>query len=691
MKKLLRINSLYAVSSRMARALLALILVAGAVLFAGQAQAAFLPSTGLSFGNVPVGSTSPALTLTFQNTSTFARITITSISASPPFSTPTNTCPVPLLPGGICTISVQFSPVVVGTGQTGTLTVIHTGSTTFPVTETASLVGNGIATAPIITSLAPPGGTVGTLYSHTFTASGTTPITWSLVTGTLPTGLTLNAASGALSGTPTTVGLFTFTVQAANGTPPNAQQTNTVQINPPVVLVTVTPPNLLFNNVTVGSTSAPQAVTVMNGGKLPISVSVTPPTGPFSFSNACSPSLGSGLSCVISVQFAPIVVGAGQSGVLSVVTTDIQNSNATFSVSLSGNGIAVPAPNASLVPAALDFGTQPVGTTSVAQSLILSNSGNAALSVASVTMSGAFSQLPATVPAVTIPSCAMAPFTLAQGASCFFDVVFSPTAAGSATGSLFVSIGNAPSVSATLAGVGGAGKLIQVSPTTFIFASQVLNVASAPQAFTVTNVGTQVVNITSLLASSGATDFIVTHNCGTLNTLASVSATGSGNSCSGTVTFQPSAIGARSGIVSVVSDAQGSPHMLTLSGGGLIQPFALLTTSASSLGFGQRGIANRSATQIIRVTNSGNVPVDISSIYTSGDFYQSHNCPGSLDSAQSCEVSAWFLPSIPGARAGELVIVNSGQDNPNRVAFQGTGCRFFTIPGSRLAQVNCKR
>jgi LPXTG-motif cell wall-anchored protein len=69
-----------------------------------------------------------------------------------------------------------------------------------------------VASAPAITSGAPAAtATVGTAYSHTFTATGATG--WSLASGALPAGLTLSAG-GVLSGTPTTAQTATFTVEA---------------------------------------------------------------------------------------------------------------------------------------------------------------------------------------------------------------------------------------------------------------------------------------------------------------------------------------------------------------------------------------------------------------------------------------------------------------------------------------------
>lgn len=51
---------------------------------------------------------------------------------------------------------------------------------------------------------------------YTFTATGDAPIVWSVVSGALPVGLTLNSATGVLSGTITNAGSSTFTVAATN-------------------------------------------------------------------------------------------------------------------------------------------------------------------------------------------------------------------------------------------------------------------------------------------------------------------------------------------------------------------------------------------------------------------------------------------------------------------------------------------
>jgi alpha-tubulin suppressor-like RCC1 family protein len=139
--------------------------------------------------------------------------------------------------------------------------------------EISAGVNTTAGVAPTITSGPPPGGTVGAAYAYTVTATGSTPITWSVTSGTLPPGLTLDSGTGTISGTPTTSGSFTFTLQAANGTLPNATTTPTIVIAPAPIITTVAGNGTASYSgdgaaATSASLNGPSAVAVDSAGNL---------------------------------------------------------------------------------------------------------------------------------------------------------------------------------------------------------------------------------------------------------------------------------------------------------------------------------------------------------------------------------------------------------------------------------------
>ena len=88
-------------------------------------------------------------------------------------------------------------------------------------------------------------------YSETLTATGGDGnYTWSVTVGSLPTGLSLNTSTGAISGTPTVAETQNFAVEIASGDGQTAQQALSITVNAPLVL------NRRWRNFSIGSATA---------------------------------------------------------------------------------------------------------------------------------------------------------------------------------------------------------------------------------------------------------------------------------------------------------------------------------------------------------------------------------------------------------------------------------------------------
>jgi hypothetical protein len=122
------------------------------------------------------------------------------------------------LPGGLllnsATGAITGTPIVAGT-FTFTITATDVNGCTGRRLYTVTIASPGCPAITLSPTTLPPGG-VGTAYSQNVTASGgTAPYTFTIASGALPTGLTLSA-TGTIAGTPTTAGLFNFTVRATD-------------------------------------------------------------------------------------------------------------------------------------------------------------------------------------------------------------------------------------------------------------------------------------------------------------------------------------------------------------------------------------------------------------------------------------------------------------------------------------------
>ena len=299
-------------------------------------------------------------------------------------------------------------------------------------------------------------------------------------------------------------------------------------------------------SIAVGSSNQ-NTVSLTNNG----STTITPITsitganaGDFSVThtnlgNLCGSSLASAAVCQFVITFAPSQVGT------RTATFTVTDSTSGISNAITLTATGQPS-SPMLTPANLTFGNIAVGSTSPAQTVSIS----------------AFNGDPVTISAENPGDFTLSPGSCATQTPCQVSVTFTP----STTGSRYEQFLVLDTVSNTSAGIQATGigglAIVSLSTTSLTFTARNEGTTSIPQTVTVTNTGVEPLNISGVTFIGANTgDFSFQGNtCGS-----SVAANGS---CAISVSFSPTASGARSAILQIVSNAPSSPDQIQLSGTG---------------------------------------------------------------------------------------------------------------------------
>jgi hypothetical protein len=690
--------------------------------------------TSLTFTGTRISTTSAQQTVTLTN-ATLSQVTI---SGSPSKSganpgdfnvvTAGTTCTSGATvagSGGSCNVIVTFSPAPGALGaRTATLTITEsTGS--HPVTLTGTAVGPSVQVASSVAFGNQAVNQTGTM-SLTVTNNGTDTLNLASAsaaaitasadstffgiggTTTCTNGLAIPASGSctiSVTFTPTTVrsyGPVTLVITDDAGAVAGTMQSVSLTGSGVAAQVTPSPsPATFTSSQIVGVTSSSLTVTLTNSGGLDLHLAASSAVTIGAPGNALSDfaivSAGttcingatvakSGGTCTVVLTFTPSSTGARSA---TLIFSD-DGTPATQPVTLNGTGIA---PVAS-VPSALSFGDQLVSVKSAQQTMTLTNTGTASLTIASVVIDPASTNASdfAIVAGAGTTCVASGMVSSTAGSNtCTVALTITPGAAGARGPAVLKFTDNSNGVagsvqSVNLTGTGQTPPTATLSAGSISFGNQRVNTASTAQNVTISNNGGAPLSITSIaITGTNTSDFAFASPATTCPTSASGQVAPAA-SCTLSVTFDPTAANARSASITITVSGITSPAPISLSGTG-IAPVA--TPSAATVPFGNQEVSTSSAAQNGTLNNTGTDVLHITAVAITGanasDFSivtAGTSCATGLPTAvtvaaaANCTWSVKFTPTALGSRTASLTFTDDSgatAGSTQSVALTGTG------------------
>lgn len=336
-------------------------------------------------------------------------------------------------------------------------------------------------------------------------------------------------------------------------------------------------------------------------------------------------------------------------------------SSATLVTSVHANG----GPMVGLSTDQLSFGDQLVGTMSALQTVTVTNTGSVNLNISNLETSGDFGVL--SYGAMDGP--------ITPGGTRTIDVAFFPSSVGPKTGVLTITSDATSSPDTVdLSGNGVVGE-VSLNPSPLNFGYQQVGAASTPRTVTLTNTGGADLHV-GVLTITG--QFALASNACDNVTLAPNA------TCTFGVTFTPLSLGAKTGEVSIPSDAGGKPpedrgtpsypHLdtLPLSGNGA---YPELGVSTNALNFGNQLVGTTSTAQTVTLTNTGFIDLRVNVLGISGQFALSANHCNNLTilPGKTCTFGVTFTPLSANAKTGTVTIPSNATSSPDTVSLSGNG------------------
>jgi len=347
---------------------------------------------------------------------------------------------------------------------------------------------------------------------------------------------------------PTTTGPLTASVVITDNAP-GSPQTIGLSGTGVVPVVSLSATSLTYGLQGVGGKTASQSVILTNTGGGPLTISSIDVGGAnassFVFENTCSWSVAAGASCTIHGHFAPTTAGPLTATI--VITDNAAGSPQT--IALTGTGAT---PAVSLSATSLTYGPQAVGTKSASQSVSLTNTGDWALTIISIQVTGADASSFAFE-----DTCGS---SLAVGSSCTIHGHFAPTGTGTLTAAVVITDNAGGSQSIALTGTDGI-PVASLSATSLAYGSQTVGSKTASQSVNLTNTGNWPLTITSIqVTGADASSFVFENTCSSRLAV--------GSSCTIHGHFAPAGTGPLGATIVITDNAGDSPQSISLTGTG---------------------------------------------------------------------------------------------------------------------------
>ena len=331
-------------------------------------------------------------------------------------------------------------------------------------------------------------------------------------------------------------------------------------------------------------------------------------------------------------------------GTHKIIVKAWNSAGTLFEASVTVNVVSSSGPVASVAPTSLNFGSVAVGSSSSPQTVTLKNTGTATLNISSIATTGDYAQTN------------VCGSSLSPSASCTISVNFTPTAAGTRTGTLTIS-DNAPGSPQTVSLTGSGGSSTSCTASTV---NPSVTICTPADGATVTS-PVHIVALTTSTTYPTTAIWIYVDGVVQYKT----------NAKSLDVNLAM-AVGAHTvNVQAWNSSGQVFKKVITITVSAASGPAVQL--APPSLSFPATAVGSSSSPQTVTLKNSGTSGLSVSSIATSGDFSQTNNCGTTVAAGASCAISVVFTPTAAGTRTGALTVADNAPGSPQTASLSGSG------------------